>query len=60
MQNRCREAVQPASRDRESRIDALQLAIRDLENKLALALQHNADMYTFNTFSVFNVPRQSL
>jgi hypothetical protein len=32
------------SQAREKKLDSLRLAIRDLENKLALALQHNADM----------------
>ena len=33
---------QLAAKDRK--VDELRLAIRDLESKLALALQHNADM----------------
>ena len=32
------------SQARDRKLDSLRLAIRDLENKLALALQHNADM----------------
>lgn len=44
MQGRNRDLLQHSNASKDSRIDALQLAIRDLENKLAAALQHNADM----------------
>ena len=49
---------QHQSLGRDSKVESLQLAIRDLENKLALALQHNANMYALSNKS--NAPSQTI